>query len=395
MVASTHWLASAAGMAVLEKGGNAFDAAVAAGLTLQVVEPHLNGPGGEVPIILYDARRESVDVICGQGPSPARLSIELFEELGLEVVPGTGSLAACVPGAFGAWMLMLRDYGTLRLADVMGYALRYAERGYPLLAQISDAIGSVEQQFRTQWTTSAELYLTPEGPPPPGSLWRNPALARTYHRLLSEAESASEERDEQIEAARRIFYEGFVAEAIVDFMEVEVMDSSGRPHTGVMDERDLGDYRATVEQPLWLDYHDLRVFKTQSWGQGPVFLQQLALLAGYDQLLRPPYFAAFGGRTINIHPSLLPAHGGAGMTGAAVHRSVLDSGDLASGVTIHEVTPDLDGGPILAQARVPVLPGDDAEILAARVLLEEHRLLVSTLEDLAAGFARRRVRAGA
>lgn len=282
MVASTHWLASAAGMAVLEKGGNAFDAAVAAGLTLQVVEPHLNGPGGEVPIILYDARRESVDVICGQGPSPARLSIELFEELGLEVVPGTGSLAACVPGAFGAWMLMLRDYGTLRLADVMGYALRYAERGYPLLAQISDAIASVEQQFRTQWTTSAELYLTPEGPPPPGSLWRNPALARTYHRLLSEAESASEERDEQIEAARRIFYEGFVAEAIVDFMGVEVMDSSGRPHTGVMDERDLGDYRATVEQPLWLDYHDLRVFKTQPWGQGPVFLQQLALLAGYD-----------------------------------------------------------------------------------------------------------------
>jgi len=121
----------------------------------------------------------------------------------------------------------------------------------------------------------------------------------------------------------------------------------------------------------------------------------LALLAGYDQLLRPPYFAAFGGRTINIHPSLLPAHGGAGMTGAAVHRSVLDSGDLASGVTIHEVTPDLDGGPILAQARVSVLPGDDAEILAARVLHEEHRLLVSTLEDLAAGCARRRVRAGA
>lgn len=121
----------------------------------------------------------------------------------------------------------------------------------------------------------------------------------------------------------------------------------------------------------------------------------LALLAGYDQLLRPPYFAAFGGRTINIHPSLLPAHGGAGMTGAAVHRSVLDSGDLATGVTIHEVTPDLDGGPMLAQARVPVLPGDDAEILAARVLIEEHRLLVATLEDLAADGARRRFRAGA
>jgi phosphoribosylglycinamide formyltransferase-1 len=108
----------------------------------------------------------------------------------------------------------------------------------------------------------------------------------------------------------------------------------------------------------------------------------LAVLAGYDQLLRPSYFAAFGGRTINIHPSLLPAHGGAGMMGLEVHRSVLASGDPESGVTIHEVTPELDAGPILAQARVPVVPGDDAESLAARVLAAEHRLLVATLEQL-------------
>jgi phosphoribosylglycinamide formyltransferase-1 len=108
----------------------------------------------------------------------------------------------------------------------------------------------------------------------------------------------------------------------------------------------------------------------------------LAVLAGYDQLLRPSYFAAFGGRTLNIHPSLLPAHGGAGMMGLEVHRSVLASGDPESGVTIHEVTPELDAGPILAQARVPVVPGDDADSLAARVLAAEHRLLVETLEQL-------------
>ena len=109
----------------------------------------------------------------------------------------------------------------------------------------------------------------------------------------------------------------------------------------------------------------------------------LCLLAGYDQLLRPAYFAAFAGRTINIHPSLLPAHGGAGMMGIAVHRSVLASGEAETGVTIHEVTPELDGGRILSQARVPVAPDDDAEALAARVLAAEHRLLVETLRGLA------------
>lgn len=108
----------------------------------------------------------------------------------------------------------------------------------------------------------------------------------------------------------------------------------------------------------------------------------LAVLAGYDQLLRPTYFAGFGGRTINIHPSLLPAHGGAGMMGEAVHRSVLEAGDAETGVTIHEVTPELDAGPILAQARVPVDAGDDVASLAARVLAEEHRLLVRTLRSL-------------
>lgn len=108
----------------------------------------------------------------------------------------------------------------------------------------------------------------------------------------------------------------------------------------------------------------------------------LAVLAGYDQLLRPSYFAGFSGRTINIHPSLLPAHGGAGMMGDAVHRAVLEAGDAETGVTIHEVTPELDAGPILAQARVPVAAGDDVEALAARVLVEEHRLLLETLRSL-------------
>src|SRR5204862_3594533 len=159
MVASTHWLASAAGMAILERGGNAFDAAVATGLTLQVVEPHLNGPGGEVPILLYSAEQDEVLVICGQGPAPAGATIPHFRQLGLDLVPGTGLLAACVPGAFGAWMLMLREFGSLRLRDVMGYAIGYAASGYPLAPAISWGIASVAELFRDHWPSSAEVYL--------------------------------------------------------------------------------------------------------------------------------------------------------------------------------------------------------------------------------------------
>ncbi len=283
MVASTHWLASAAGMAVLEQGGNAFDAAVATGLTLQVVEPHLNGPGGEVPIIAFDAGRGETFVVCGQGTAPAAATLEAFGELGLDLVPGSGLLAACVPGAFGAWMLLLREYGTLRLRDVMSYAIGYADRGYPLIPAISWGIASVADMFREHWLSSAEVYLPGGNVPAPGSLFANPALAATYRRVLGEAEAASGDRDGQIDAARRIFYEGFVAEAIATYAaSAEVMDVTGRPHRGLLSYADLASWQPRLEEPLTLDYAGLTVCKTRPWGQGPVFLQQLALLDGFD-----------------------------------------------------------------------------------------------------------------
>src|ERR1700723_3174484 len=119
VVAATHWIATAVGMAMLEKGGNAFDAAVATAFTLQVVEPHLNGPGGDVPVILNDARKGGVEVICGRGRAPAGATIAHYRSLGLDMMPGPGLLAACVPGMFNTWMMLLRDYGTMRLADVL------------------------------------------------------------------------------------------------------------------------------------------------------------------------------------------------------------------------------------------------------------------------------------
>ena len=282
MVASTHWLASAAGMAVLEKGGNAFDAAVATALVLQVVEPHLNGPGGEVPVIGFDAAAGEVFVLDGQGPAPAAATLAAFESLGLDLVPGTGLLAACVPAAFGTWMLLLERYGQLHLREVMEYAIGYARDGYPMLATASATIEAVAGTFRDHWPTSAEIYLA-AGRPAPGARFANPALAAFYSRVLAEAEAAGASRDRQIEAARRTFYEGFVAEAIAAYLDrAEVMDVSGRPHRGLLAGQDLADWRAGVEAPVTFDYAGLTVCKTGPWGQGPVFLQQLALLSGFD-----------------------------------------------------------------------------------------------------------------
>jgi gamma-glutamyltranspeptidase/glutathione hydrolase len=282
MVSSTHWLASATGMAVLERGGNAFDAAVAAGFVLQVVEPHLNGPGGEVPILAAPAGAGRVLVVNGQGPVPAAATIGRFTELGLDLIPGTGLLPACVPGAFAAWMRLLRDHGTLAPRDVLEPAIGYAEAGFPAVPRIGAAIGAVASMFRDEWPSSAEVWLA-GGVPAPGGRMRNPALATTWRRLLDEAEAASATRDGQIEAALAAFYEGFVAEAIDRFLATaEVLDVSGHRHRGLLTGDDLNGWRAGVEEPVAVDHHGWTVCKTGPWGQGPVFLQQLRLLEGFD-----------------------------------------------------------------------------------------------------------------
>src|SRR5690606_22318615 len=135
MVSSTHWLASQSAMAVLEDGGNAYDAAVAGACVLHVVEPHLNGPAGEVRMMLAPAGG-AVRVLFGQGVAPAGATAADCRALGLDLVPGTGPLAAAVPGAFDAWMVLLRDHGTRHLADVLKYAVGYAEHGHPPVENI-------------------------------------------------------------------------------------------------------------------------------------------------------------------------------------------------------------------------------------------------------------------
>ncbi|HXV25704.1 MAG TPA: gamma-glutamyltransferase family protein [Alphaproteobacteria bacterium] len=294
MVASTHWLASQAGMAVLERGGNAFDAAVAAGFTLQVVEPHLNGPGGEVPILFALAESDKIEGICGQGVAPAKATIAHYRALGLELVPGSGLLAAVVPGAFDAWMLMLRDHGTMRPREVLEYAIGFARIGYPLVDRICETIASVETLFRKEWPTSAALYLPGDRVPHAGTLFRNPVLADAYERILSEAETTGSGREAQIEAARRIWSQGFIAEEIDRFCRGEaVMDSSGRRHKGVLTAEDMAGWQATYEKPLTYDYKGATIAKFGPWCQGPVFLQQLALLEGYELDRMDPLEADF------------------------------------------------------------------------------------------------------
>jgi gamma-glutamyltranspeptidase / glutathione hydrolase len=283
VVTSTHWIATAVGMATLEKGGNAFDAGVATAFTLQVVEPHLNGPGGDVPIIVHDTRRGRTEVICGQGPAPAGATIAHYRSEGLDMVPGTGLLAACVPGTFEAWMLLLRDYGTLWLRDVLEPAIGYAQHGYPLLERASATIAMVQQLFRQHWPTSAAVYLPNGQVPEPGTLFTNPKLAETYTRILKEAESAGGDRVAQIERARKAWSQGFIAEAIDRFCRTQdVMDVSGAPHRGVLRADDMARWQAHVEAPLTYDYGRYTVCKAGAWSQGPVMLQQLALLKGFE-----------------------------------------------------------------------------------------------------------------
>lgn len=283
VVTSTHWIATAVGMAALEKGGNAFDAAVATAFTLQVIEPHLNGPGGDVPIILYDVKRGRPEVICGQGPAPAAATIGHFRDLGLDMVPGTGLLAACVPGTFDSWMLLLRDHGTMKLEDVLMPAIHYAQSGHPLLERASATIAMVEDLFREHWPTSAAVYLPGGSVPEPGVMFRNPVLAATYARVLREAQSAGGDRVAQIERARKTWSQGFVAEAIDKFCRTQkVMDVSGEPHAGVLAGADMARWQAHTETPLTYDYGRYTVCKAGIWSQGPVTLQQLALLKGFE-----------------------------------------------------------------------------------------------------------------
>ncbi|WP_153504510.1 gamma-glutamyltransferase family protein [Cumulibacter manganitolerans] len=275
-VASTHYLASSSGMAVLETGGNAYDAAVATAFVLHVVEPHLNGPGGDAPIMLAHAGKEPV-VLCGQAPAPAGATIAHYRSEGLETVPGTGLLAPSTPGAVPAWLTLLRDHGTLPLGEVLKYAIGYARHGHPVIARVAGTIASMADYFTTHWPTSAAQWLPHGRAPQATELVTNEPYARTLERLCAEA-AAVADRAEGIDAALRAWSHGFVAEAISRFVTTPVRDSSGADHAGVMTADDLASWSPTYEEPVSYVWRGSQVYKCDRWSQGPVLLQQLALL---------------------------------------------------------------------------------------------------------------------
>lgn len=291
MSASTHWLATGTAQAVLERGGNAFDAATAAAFVLHVVEPHLNGPGGDMTGVFSTAEEPGKPVVLmGQGPAPAGATVQHFRAEGLELVPGSGALAAAVPGAVDAWLLLLRDHGTWELAEVLDFAIRYARDGHPVLARVGSTISAVAGLFREHWPTSAELWM-PEGRiPEEGELVRNPALARTLQKLvqagagLGEAFAAqpAHTREERIDAARREWSEGFVARAVAESVRTPHRHSSGTDHRGVITMADMAGFRASYEDAATFEFRGHTIAKTGPWGQGPALLQTLAILAGLD-----------------------------------------------------------------------------------------------------------------
>ncbi len=276
MAASTHWAASATAMGVLERGGNAFDAAVAAAFVLQVVEPHLNGPGGDLTAVFTTAGDPTPRVLDGQGSAPAGASAARYRDEGLDRVPGAGALAAAIPGATDAWLLLLRDHGTWEVADVVGPAVGYARDGFPAVARVGSTVAAVADLFREHWPSSAALWLPDGRPPAPGQVLRNPAWADTLDRLTAAAQGPT--REARVDAVRTVWAEGFVAEAVEAFCRTPHRHASGTDHAGVLTVADSAGWRASVTDAAVGTFRGYRIAKTPLWGQGPALLQMLALL---------------------------------------------------------------------------------------------------------------------
>lgn len=281
MTASTHWLATASGQAVLERGGNAFDAAVAAGFVLHVVEPHLNGPGGDLTAVFFDTAVGRPLVLMGQGPAPAAATREHYLSEGLELVPGSGALATAVPAAVDAWFVLLRDHGTWEIADVLAFAIDYARNGHRALPRVAATIATVQDLFTEHWPSSAAQWFIDGRVPEAGEIITNEAYATTLDRLIA-AGSEATTRVGRIEAAREAWSRGFVAEAAAEFIRTPHRHSSGTDHAGVLTAADFAAFSAGTEEAASIEFRGHTIAKTGAWGQGPALLQTLQILAGFD-----------------------------------------------------------------------------------------------------------------
>ena len=288
MAASTHWIATATAQAVLERDGNAFDAAVAAAFVLHVVEPHLNGPGGDLVGIYVTADDPTPRVMAGQGPAPAGATIEHYRGLGFTEMPGSGVLAAAIPGSVPAWFRLLETRGTWELADVLAFAIGYARHGHPLLAAVVKTLSSVRELFEQHWPTSAAHWIPGGRMPHPDEVVTNEPYARVLERLLAAGASAAT-REDRIRAAVEAWSGGFVADEIARFASApHYQPSIDRDAPGVLTAADLAGYAASDEDAVTLEFRGTTIAKSAAWGQGPVLLQALAMLDTFpDEKLDP------------------------------------------------------------------------------------------------------------
>jgi gamma-glutamyltranspeptidase/glutathione hydrolase len=282
VVTSGHYLASEVGLEVMARGGNAIDAGVAAAFALTLVKPHECGIGGECPILISRPGHAPI-AISGQGRAPRALTIPRVRELGLDDIPGTGLIAAAVPATVGALITALREAGTLGLAETLGPVVDIARDGFAVYPALRSGIAYVQGRL-ARWPTSAELYLD-GGVPEVGRILRMPAWADAMTILLdAEARRRAEGREVGLQAALDAFYRGPIAETIDGFVAPARMQGrtpDGEPPAALTRE-DLAAHRTTIETPVSFRYRGLDVFKCPPWSQGPVFLQQLALLADDD-----------------------------------------------------------------------------------------------------------------
>lgn len=276
MAASTHWLATATAQSVLERGGTAADAAVACAFVLHVVEPHLNGPGGDLTGIIAPAGEAPI-VLAGQGAAPAAATIEHYRSLGLDEVPGAGVLAAAVPGSVVTWLQLLADRGTWELRDVLAPALGYAKNGHPVHPAVVRTIAAVAPLFEQHWRTSYDQWM-PEGRiPQAGDMVRNEPWAATLTSLIGAGESNAT-REERIHAAIGMWRSGPIAQAVEEFVQQPSRHSTGGDHAGVITAADMAGFAPRFEPPISRTFRGVDVLKAGPWTQGPVMLQTLAIL---------------------------------------------------------------------------------------------------------------------
>ncbi|HEY3290896.1 MAG TPA: gamma-glutamyltransferase, partial [Anaerolineae bacterium] len=284
VVTSGHYLASAAGFRIMEQGGNAIDAAAAMCFALNLLEPQNNGTGGEVPTLVYSASQKKTYAISGQGWSAKNFSIDWCRANNIDMIPGDGYLPACVPAVVDTWAVALAHFGTMSFAQILQPVIELAENGFPIYQNLHNYLAANRSKFFERYPTTAALYHPKGVTPETGQVWRNPDYANLLKELVA-AETAKKNKGRlaAIVAARDAFYNGAIAQRIVDFIHQNpIVDSSGVARTGLLEYSDFSEWYGEIEDPVSVNYRGLDVYKCPAWTQGPVFLQQLTLLEGFD-----------------------------------------------------------------------------------------------------------------